>query len=223
MAILRRNCPHCPAEHVGFDVKWNEHPPYSPGNFWNCVAICGACGKPICFVAIAKQPNNTNPPSGHHGEIESKVANHGWLVPEIWPSRMSPAAPPYTPRTVEKRFMEGEDAFRRGNWNSAIAMYRSALDIATKGMEGVPQGVTFFQRLEWLHANHRITPDIRSWAHHVRVEGNAALHDPEEFDATDAKVLRFFTEMFLRYVFELPGAVAAFRKPEDSTAAAETP
>jgi hypothetical protein len=89
-------------------------------------------------------------------------------------------------------------------------MYRSALDIATKGMNGVPAG-TFFQRLVWLSDNHAITPDIRSWADHVRVEGNAALHDPEEFAEGDAKSLRFFTEMFLRYVFELPGAVREFR------------
>jgi hypothetical protein len=90
-------------------------------------------------------------------------------------------------------------------------MYRSALDIATKGLEGVPANATFFRRLEWLHENHKITPDIRSWADHVRVEGNAALHDPEEFGEGDAKALRFFTEMFLRYVFELPGAVGEFR------------
>jgi hypothetical protein len=52
---------------------------------------------------------------------------------------------------------------------------------------------------------------------HVRVEGNAALHDPDEFNEDDAKALRFFTEMFLRYVFELPGAVRAFRGEPEST------
>ncbi len=96
-------------------------------------------------------------------------------------------------------------------------MYRSALDIATKGMEGVPEG-TFFARLKWLHEHHAITPNIHDWATHVRVEGNAALHDPEEFSEDDAKALRFFTEMFLRYVFELPGAVREFRgEPESKT------
>jgi hypothetical protein len=42
-------------------------------------------------------------------------------------------------------------------------------------------------------------------------KANAALHDPDEFDEEDAKTLRFFTEKFLRYVFELPGAVRDFR------------
>jgi hypothetical protein len=119
---------------------------------------------------------------------------------------------------VKARYEEGEDAFARRKWNSAVAMYRSALDIATKAMEGPPKDSTFFKRLEWLHEHHAITPDIRSWADHVRVEGNAALHDPEEFDEADATTLRFFTEMFLRYVFELPGAVRKFRgEPQSPT------
>jgi hypothetical protein len=90
-------------------------------------------------------------------------------------------------------------------------MYRSALDIGTKALDGVPRGKSFFKRLEWLHENHRITPDMRDWADHVRVEGNEALHDPDEFTEEDAKPLRLFTEMFLKYVFELPGEVQAFR------------
>ena len=46
---------------------------------------------------------------------------------------------------------------------------------------------------------------------HVRIEGNNALYDPDDFEEDDAKPLRLFTEMFLRYVFELPGEVRAFR------------
>ena len=78
-------------------------------------------------------------------------------------------------------------------------------------MPDVPAKASFFHRLEFLHETHKITPDMRSWADHVRVEGNAALHDPEEFAEADAKSLRLFTEMFLRYIFELPGAVRKFR------------
>jgi Domain of unknown function (DUF4145) len=137
------------------------------------------------------------------------------MIGPLWPTRSPPTAPPHTPSPVEKRFLEGEDAFRRGNWNSAVAMFRSALDIATKGMPDVPQDQNLFRRLEWLHERHAITPDIRAWADHVRVEGNAALHEPNEFAKEDAAALRFFTEMFLRYVFELPGAVKEFRDRMD--------
>jgi len=205
MAILRRNCPHCPTENVGFDVRWAERIG-DKHHIWNCAAICGACRKPVAFVASAQNANIHANPSQHNGEIEPT-----WIVPVIWPIVTPTSAPPHTPPLVRKRFLEGEDSFKRRNWNAAVAMYRSALDIATKGMDGVPQGKSFFERLIWLHDQHRITPDIKAWADHVRVDGNAALHDPEEFTGDDAKALRFFTEMFLRYVFELPGEVAEFR------------
>ena len=172
----------------------------------NCAAVCGACGKPISFVASHKGGSANAAPLNHGGNIEPT-----WIVNKIWPTRTAADAPAHTPGPVKTRFLEGEAAFRRGGWNSAVAMYRSALDIATKGMDGVPANSTFFQRLVWLHGNHAITPDIRAWADHVRVEGNAALHDPDEFAEGDAKALRFFAEMFLRYVFELPGAVREFR------------
>lgn len=93
-------------------------------------------------------------------------------------------------------------------------MYRSALDVATKTLEGVPAKQTFYKRLEWLHDNRRITPDMWSWADRVRIDGNESLHDPEDFDEDDARPLRLFTEMFLRYMFELPGEVALFREDE---------
>src|SRR6266576_3859251 len=149
MAIVRRNCPHCPAEHVAFEIVWTANPPKGPPHFWNCCAICGACGSPICFVAAAQNPQNRSPPNSIHGDIEPTC-----IVGHVWPTTAIPTAPPHTPPSVQKRFLEGEDAFRRGRWNSAVAMYRSALDIATKGMEGVPKGQTLFARLEWLHQNH---------------------------------------------------------------------
>jgi hypothetical protein len=202
MAVILRDCPHCPAEHSSFEITWSAQ---LPGRYvWNCVATCGACNTPICFQAQSASPAAA--PTNHKGNIEPAYG-----VAEVWPTRKDPSAPAHTPPSVRARFLEGEDAFSRRRWNSAVAMYRSALDIATKGMTGTPPGTTFFQRLEWLHNNHGITPDIRSWADHVRVEGNAALHDPDEFEEGDAKALRFFTEMFLRYVFELPGEVRAFR------------
>src|SRR6185437_10437232 len=138
MAILRRNCPHCPAEHVAFDVKWAERASGHPYT-WNGSATCGACNMPISFMAKPKniaQQQQTSPTS-INGDIEQI-----FQVLATWPTQDASTAPAHTPTSVAKRFLEGEDAFRRGNWNSAVAMYRSALDIATKGMDGVPAGKT---------------------------------------------------------------------------------
>lgn len=215
MAILRRNCPHCYTERVAFEITWAANQPHGARHIWNCIGVCGACGNPVCFLLASKNPQQHQSPTAYNADIEPH-----FIIAHMWPERVTSSAPAHTPAAVAKRFLEGEDGFNRRNWNSAVAMYRSALDIATKGMEGVPPNQTFFKRLEWLHETHAITPEIRSWADHVRVEGNAALHDPDEFDEKDAKALRFFTEMFLRYVFELPGAVKQFRAKVDPAAGA---
>lgn len=216
MAVILRNCPHCPAEHVSFTLRWGEKPPGGAGKIWNCAADCGACGKPIAFQTwlASNSPTSEKSPASEQGAIEPK-----WVVNRHWPSRVVSVAPAHTPPAIARRFLEGERSFAHGNWNAAVAMYRSTLDIATKALDGVPGGLTFFARLKWLHENHRITPDMRDWADHVRVEGNEALHDPEEFEEVDANTLRLFTETFLRYIFELPGEVKAFREgPQEELA-----
>lgn len=213
MAIVRGNCPHCPAEHVAFAVVASQKAP-NTNDWYNTLAVCGACSKPVCFQA--RSGNTGSSPTNVEGDLHPN-----WHLSAVWPARTISTAPLHTPESVCRRFLEGEDAYRRESWNAAVAMYRSALDIATKGLDGVPDKITFFKRLEWLHKEHRITPDIRSWADHVRVEGNEALHDPEDFTQEDARPLRLFTEMFLKYVFELPGEVAAFRTESTEQAKAE--
>jgi hypothetical protein len=50
------------------------------------------------------------------------------------------------------------------------------------------------------------------WANQVRIEGNEALHDPDEFTESEAAPLRLFSEMFLKYMFELPEEVRLYRE-----------
>lgn len=199
MAVFRTDCPHCGTNNVGFDVAWSyKIGPYKPV----CVAVCGSCSLPITIVmdGVSEQPERIS------GDISAK-----YNVVNIWPRITALAAPRHTPEPVSRRFIEGEDAYQRRRWNSAVAMYRSALDIATKALDGVPEKLSFYNRLIWLHENHQITQQMKDWADHVRVEGNDALHDPEEFGEQDARPLRLFTETFLRYLYELPGEVAEFR------------
>lgn len=206
MAVFRTDCPHCATNDVGFDVAWS----YKLAPFkYASAAICGSCSLPITIVMAGLD----QPPERLAGDISSQVhAEH------IWPEITDLAAPRHTPDAVANRFIEGEDAYRRKRWNSAVAMYRSALDIATKALEGVPEKLSFYKRLIWLHENHQITQQMKDWADHVRVDGNDALHDPEEFGEQDARPLRLFTETFLRYLYELPGEVAEFRGETPATA-----
>lgn len=198
MAVFTADCPHCGSNRVAFDVMWGYQ---ATGDYRVIISKCGGCRMPLTAAFVA---------SGEIERIDGEIGNRYPIV-GTWPAAAELAAPAHTPRSVANRFVEGDDAFRRQRWNSAVAMYRSALDIATKAMPDVPEGLTFYKRLIWLHEHNHITKQMKDWADHVRVEGNDALHDPEEYEEADARPLRLFTETFLRYVFELPGEVAAFR------------
>ncbi len=211
MPVLRLDCPHCPTNQVAFEVAWNGPANANRHDGWYVTALCGSCRAPITTHLKNKNPNDTSSPLNHGAVLLNDLATPIFEIQAAWPVRSAPDAPPHTPESVKRRFMEAEKAYQQHSWNAAVAMYRSALDIATKAIPGVPTGETFYNRLIWLHDNHKITPDMKAWADHVRIEGNEALHDPEDFTQDDATPLRLFSEMFLRYIFELPGEVRAFR------------
>lgn len=200
-AVLLRDCPYCPATNSAFTIHWQSR----IGNQWRVGATCGACGD--LLVARLNGGNAGSTPQNVNGNVTAA----GYQIAQTFPSRDAPIAPPHTPGPTANRFVDGEFNFQNGRWNAAVGMYRAALDLATKELQA--EGGTFFARLQWLHQNGRVTTDIRDWADHVRVEGNGALHDPDDFTEADAESLRHFTNMFLRYVFEMPGLVAEFRAP----------
>lgn len=201
-ASFRHDCPHCRTEAVSFDARVLL--PLG-GIHGDVLARCG-----ICYLPIAMRVATRTGMTASQNLLQGNLAD-SFHVQRVWPESEQLASPKHVPERVSRRFLEAEDNFARGNWTSAVSMYRSVLDIATKTLDGVPEGQTFFKRLRWLHEHHRITPAMKDWADHVRVEGNDALHDPEEFTEVDATPLRLFTEMFLRYMFELPGEVDSFR------------
>lgn len=205
MPVIRTDCPHCHTQRVAFELKWEFRRPHD----YLTLGLCGSCGLPV--TALLEPYYGADAPLRIAFDVEEY-----YNIREMWPKVEPIGAPKHTPPPVAKRFTEGEQAYSRENWISAVAMYRSALDIATKSMEGVPPGLKLVKRLQWLHDNHRITPDMKDWADHVRVEGNDALHDPEDVDAADARSLRLFTETFLKYVYELPGEVSEFRSTPNS-------
>lgn len=102
---------------------------------------------------------------------------------------------------------EGDDA------NAAVAMFRRALELSVRILEPkAPSGLSLFQRIERLPAD-LVTPAMKGWATHVRLGGNDALHDPEEFTLEEATTLRTFTEMFLTYAFTLPKMLERAQPP----------
>lgn len=77
---------------------------------------------------------------------------------------------------------------------------------------------TLEKRIDSLPAAMGVTPAMKEWAHQIRHLGNDAAHEDDPFSKEEADSLQAFTELFLTYVFTLPGMLAA-RKPTAKTTA----
>jgi len=105
------------------------------------------------------------------------------------------------------------DALKRKNWNSAGMMFRRTLELATRKLDESLSGKTLAKRIDILGEKNLITPAMKDWAHAIRLDGNDAAHDDEDFDAQTATALQSFTETFLLYAFTMPAMVASRQPP----------
>lgn len=74
------------------------------------------------------------------------------------------------------------------------------------------------QQIDWLEEQRLVTPQMRDVAHKIRLGGNAGAHPDKDGlkDVTenDARKLLEFLEDFAKYVYEIPGRLAAMNDPE---------
>jgi uncharacterized protein DUF4145 len=59
-------------------------------------------------------------------------------------------------------------------------------------------------RIDAVASRGLITPDLKDWAHQIRLAGNEATHDHAPYSEEEASELLDFTELYLTYVYTLP-------------------
>ena len=91
-------------------------------------------------------------------------------------------------------------------------MSRKIVDVSTKQLLGdeAKKYSNIQSRIDAQHQKGKLTPDLKEWAHQIRLDGNDASHD-EDFSEEDAKRLLEFAELYLIYVYTLPGRIKAVR------------
>lgn len=203
MGTLIRDCPHCGGAKMALKCHYAVQRAEEP-LLWCAFFICPGCWHPLAGLL-------------HNRERKSPMElldlnSAGFIVFGLYPEVIALAAPLHAPESVSLRWIEAEKNFRQNNRISAAAMYRSALEIATKTVaEESEKKLKLIYRIDSLAQRHRITDAMKDWAHQVRVGGNDALHDEEIPTEAEVTQLRLFTEMTLKYLFELPGEVEARR------------
>ncbi len=147
------------------------------------------------------------------------ILNHGDDTPDKHPTNLKdsekyfigvshPASsvliPDHVPDNITIFFQQGMDNLNKNNWDAAGAMFGKVIDITTKKIDPELKG-SLYERIEQLAKKHLITPDLKDWAHKIRLIRNDALHEASPTGEQEAHDIQIFTDLFLRYVFTLPG------------------
>jgi hypothetical protein len=93
-------------------------------------------------------------------------------------------------------------------------MSRKVLDVSTQKLlgEDAKKFSTIQKRIDELASRHALTPDLQEWAHVVRLEGNDASHDEDPYTQEEADELLSFVDLYLTYVYTMPGKLKARRE-----------
>jgi hypothetical protein len=201
---LAMECPHCRTERAAFSIGGAMQILQTPQTI--VMLQCRVCGKGI----VAEVNTNT-----YHVWLQGAVPMEGQILSH-YPRARPHTAPRDTPPEVGSAYLSGLRNLERADGsdiNAAVAMFRRSLEIAVRRLDPeAPQRTPLDKRIERLSSD-LITPAMKLWAHEVRLGGNDALHDPEEFTEAEAAKLRDFAELFLTYAFTLPVMLQQAKKP----------
>ena len=190
-------CPHCEVRNVMFSVVSSRKIKKTEKS--NVFLQCNNCGMGVCGVVP-----NVRDDLAQRAEFEEYSC--------IFPEPQSTKAPSFTPPDVASDYLEAATSFRHGNIKSACIMAGSAIETAAVLFGAKHGGLK--DKIKYLADNHIITPALAEWATEIkdiRVDAAHAAEKKVELTRKDAADAVNFTEMFLIYLFTLPGMVAERR------------
>ncbi len=202
--VLVQNCPHCGAENTGFTLDGQSQWPGESAR-WRMLFSCNRCHRP---VSATGDSNSGHAPDKIPGDVRNRFNNF-----KVWPADRVPSIPQHLPEAVAKAFLQAESVIRRNGFaESAVAMDRRALEIATKKFAPDLVDKTLQRRIDVLAERYLLTPALRDWAHELRTLGNDALHDEDGVTSEEARGTHELTRYVLTYLFTLPEQVRASRE-----------
>jgi hypothetical protein len=110
----------------------------------------------------------------------------------------------HLPDGIQELYQEARKCVSVNAFTSAVLSCRKLL-MNVSVTKGADHGKSFAFYVTFLEDNHFIPPGSREWVDHIRKKGNEATHEIPSISQEDAIELLEFTEMLLRFVYELPG------------------
>jgi hypothetical protein len=199
-------CPHCCAENATLTAKCIAET--KTKDRYNIFMQCNVCKLGVIIIVDDRYRCHSN------NEYENgALLDDIFLILDMFPKRNDIDTPDYTPKNISEYFRQAVDSLQRSNFDAAGMMFRKVVDVTTKKL-GATTG-KLNNRIDTLAEKHEITPAMQEWAHVIRLDGNEAAHEEEPFDRETCEALKSFTELFLMYVFSLPGMLEERRAAKE--------
>ncbi|KDC51031.1 DUF4145 domain-containing protein [Pseudoalteromonas fuliginea] len=198
MGVIKRNCPHCETKSIAFIAisAVRKH----DTNIWLTSFKCNGCHGGY-FVEI--KSNSGVSPKDHQGDIES---DRHFNTTREYPRKVETNIPEHLPNNINNFFSQAISSLRSENFDSSAMMSRKVLEVSVKNIHPESTG-SLYRRIEALEAEGLITGALKEWAHIIREDGNESAHEEEPVTREFAEEILSFTELFLLYVFTMPGMV----------------
>lgn len=202
------DCPHCDSRKSSFTVSAQYLRREALGDSY-LFAVCGVCDRPVTFwyVDYARVSGRMAIPLGQQiSNVEFPGSQ--FTIITSWPENCGDV-PERLPENVSRYYEQGIHNEGSGNWDAAGAMFRKALDVATKILDPDNSSKSLFMRINEMEKSGRLTAEISNWAHEIRIEGNEAVHGDDPETPEDVAAIHEFCRGFLIYTFTLPRLVAS--------------
>jgi hypothetical protein len=217
MAMIVAGCPRCRAKVITFDVKagrfcfeehgWKSH--------YEIYSECRSCfkGTILCIsvkdIDASESFNTVDKIMSFKAALNAAFEITGFISLK---DQNDIVPPNYLPENVNAAFKEAASCFAAGCFNASGAMFRLAIDLATKSLlpegdatSGGPnrqQRKQLHERLHYLFETGKVSPDLRGLATCVKEDGNDGAHDGTLKRADAEDLCDFATELFRRMFTE---------------------
>ncbi len=225
VATMVLDCPRCGANNMTFDIRGDvfisqEHNWVSKHEIFS---VCRRCDRPSLAKVSLTNYGMREKFLGKDSVFEAIKAD----VSQIFrfdrfvslPDIKSVCAPIEVPADVASAFNEGATCLAIGCHNAAAAMFRLALDLATKSLLDVDVNLppsaherrNLAPRLRWLFDNGVLPTALKSLAIAVKEDGDSGAHDGS-LVSNDAEDLLDFATVLLDRLYVEPNRLAEAEK-----------
>ena len=219
MSLLVPDCPRCRTQKITFYVT-QDTPLDTDGNVWEAFCVCQHCFRATIFelVESGRLPAgvSSGPPSRMHGSVNLNYHVRRYVSDADVKAR---PAPEHLPPEIAAAFGDGAKCLAIDCFNAAAAMFRLALDIATRDLlpaddaEPLDKRARRFlaPRLAWLFENDKLPKGLQDLASIVKDDGNDGAHDGT-IDRETAEDLIDFAERLLTHICTEPAKIKIAKK-----------